>query len=170
MTIPVKEDEEFFGAIGRLTISWAHLELAIDTIVDIAYHALDGQSFEPEKPRALSRKITFLRSVFKSEAFSDHDVSNFLTLLDKIKHESDMRHDIIHGVVLERKERGGSVAMARTITKRRARTVKKYQVTPLSILKASRRAQKLATVTFKFGFRLRALICEPSQQCGERSH
>ena len=34
-TFSSPDDEEFFGAIGRLTISWAHLELGLDCMVEI---------------------------------------------------------------------------------------------------------------------------------------
>jgi hypothetical protein len=58
-------DEEFFGAIGRLTISWGHLELGLDAMVEILYRGCEGNLIEPEMPRNLQRKITFLRKAVK---------------------------------------------------------------------------------------------------------
>jgi hypothetical protein len=58
-------DEGFFGAIGRMTISWGHLELGLDCMVEVLYRLSKGNTIEPEIPRSLQRKITFLRSAWK---------------------------------------------------------------------------------------------------------
>jgi len=42
-TFTSKEDEEFFGAIGRLTISWVHLELGLDCMVEISLPRIQRQ-------------------------------------------------------------------------------------------------------------------------------
>ena len=41
-------DEAFFGAIGRLTISWAHLEFGLDCMVEIVHHHFGGEEVEAE--------------------------------------------------------------------------------------------------------------------------
>jgi hypothetical protein len=66
-TFTSEADEAFFGAIGRLTISWGHLELGLDCMVHILYHGFKGNTIEREIPRNLQRKITFLRSSWSSQ-------------------------------------------------------------------------------------------------------
>jgi len=62
-TYTSQADEEFFGAIGRLVISWAHIETGIDFTVAVAYHDLGGNEFE-EKPWSLDGKIKFLKKCY----------------------------------------------------------------------------------------------------------
>jgi hypothetical protein len=69
-------DEAFFAAIGRLTISWAHIEVGLDWLVRIAHHDLGGyERIEAEEPISLKRKLTYLRKAFRTlpelAAFAD---------------------------------------------------------------------------------------------------
>lgn len=115
-----REDENFFGAIGRLTISWAHLEFGLDCIVEIIHHGFGGKMIEPEIPRALQRKITYLRAAFKNLPFElpQDALQGYLNLFDQIQTAAQTRHDIIHGIIIEYAERSGEATMARVIRNR----------------------------------------------------
>lgn len=144
------EDENFFGAIGRLTISWAHLELGLDGMVEIVHHALGGREIEPEIPRALGRKITYLRAVFKGASLPDDAIASYLSFLDRVETASQTRHDVIHGVVVEYAERSGEASMIRALRHRRGVTKRQYQMTTVDILRAAREAQQLGGHALKF--------------------
>ena len=145
-----REDEDFFGAIGRLTISWAHLEFGLDCMVEIYHHGLDGKAVEPEIPRALKRKLQYLRAVTKrhTEILGGQALENYLSLFDQITANAQIRHDIIHGIVIEQVESSGEATMVRTTRGKNGITKRQYTVTTRSILEAAREAQKLGTKVF----------------------
>ena len=136
-------DEPFFAAIGRLTISWAHLEAGLDFCVAIAYHSLDGDQIEQEIPRALKRKINFLRKAFKRLNALAPYRDRFLTLADQIETESDKRHDIIHGFIVSHESQ--EVRMIRLRYTPEMHHEKKVTATTASILKNTVDATKLAS-------------------------
>jgi hypothetical protein len=144
-TYTSKHDEEFFGAIGRLIISWAHLELGLDCMVEVLYRGFKGNTIEPEMPRSLQRKITFLRSVWKSQPIGADGIKGYLKFLDRVQAAAQTRHDIIHGVVIEQVEHSGEAVMLRAVRKRDGEIEKRqFHVTTVDILRAAREAQDLA--------------------------
>jgi hypothetical protein len=66
----------------------------------VAYHS-GGNQFSASLPRALNRKIQFLKIAFKKlptlQKFADED----FIFLDRVENLSDDRHWAIHGTVLE---------------------------------------------------------------------
>lgn len=145
-----REDEDFFGAIGRLAISWAHLEFGLDCMVEFLYYACDGKAVEPEIPRALQRKITFLRAIFKTIPIGEEATQDYLSLLDRIQTAAQDRHDIIHGVVVEMVERSGEAKMVRPIRNKDSVTKKEFKATTKSVMEAARDANNLTSSVFKW--------------------
>jgi hypothetical protein len=146
------EDEAFFAAIGRLSISWAHLELGIDLAISIARHLRPPTPIVPRT--GLSRKLRYLRRWAR-----DIDEPTFQEpvekLLDEVEAAAEYRHDIIHGVVLEYAEGSGMAEMARIIGVEADPYRKKtYSVTTVDILKSANAANALATRTLNLGTRL----------------
>lgn len=138
-------DEGFFGAIGRMTISWGHLELGLDCMVEVIYRLFKGNTIEPEIPRSLQRKITFLRSAWKNQPIAANGINGYLKFLDRVQTAAQTRHDIIHGVVIEQVERSGEAIMVRAVRGRDGEIVKRrVHVTTVDILRAAREAQDLA--------------------------
>ena len=56
---------DFSASVGRLTISWATLELTLDLTAYILFHSYNGSSLEWALPRSLERKIRFLKGGFR---------------------------------------------------------------------------------------------------------
>ena len=105
-------DEGLFAAIGRLTISWAHLEFSLDCIVEIIHWGFGGKDIEPEIPRALQRKISYLRAAFKQIPLPPDAAQGYQNLFDQIEAAAQTRHDVIHGIIIEQVERSGEATGA----------------------------------------------------------
>ena len=169
-TFTSPDDEQFFGAIGRLTISWAHLELGLDCMVEILYRGFEGNTIEPEMPRNLQRKITYLRTAFQKFPIGTKAVEGYLKLLNRVQTAAQTRHDIIHGVVIEQAERSGEAIMVRAIRCRNGVVKKRrFRVTTLDILKAAQEAQDLGGTVLYWVCEIHNLIHELSQQAGTQS-
>jgi hypothetical protein len=154
-----KADEEFFAAIGRLTISWAEIELGLDCAVDIIHRFLGGQEIETEAPRtSLYRKIRYIRKW--TRAVPEPTFRNAVpVLLDEIETAAEVRHDLIHGVVLEMTEGTGEAEMVRVLHSKANLPEKKYfKVATVEILRAAVAASKLATRSLKMGTGLQEFI------------
>jgi hypothetical protein len=156
-----KEDDDFYGALGRLTISWARIELGLDCAIDIVHQFLGGQNISSTAPKtSLYRKIEYLRRWGKTipePTFRDALPS----LLAEIETASETRHDLIHGVILKMEEGTGEAEMARIIHSRNPSKPfeKKYfRITTLEILTAAVAAEKLAGRSTRMGNGLQDLI------------
>jgi len=164
------EDEEFFGAIGRLTISWAHLELGLDVMVEVLYYGVRENKVDGAIPRALGRKIDFLRAAFKRLPLPDDAAAGYESLFDAIKTASERRHDIIHGVVVEQIEGSGEAKMVRLLPKKGGeRRRKEFDVTTKYILESAIEAQRLASKTLCWADGILDLIHERAEQCDEQA-
>jgi hypothetical protein len=148
-TLP--EDEDFFGAIGRLTISWAFIEFGLDLTTLVAYRDLGGSQFERDMPHALDRKITFLRKAFANLQPLAEYRERFLPLADKIKIAAETRHDLIHGVVLSQKFCSGTTVMMRLVRPVGERKPRLFATTTISVLRAAVEANKLGTQSLALG-------------------
>jgi hypothetical protein len=162
MAFTSKEDEEFFGAIGRLTISWARIELGLDCAIDVVHQFLGGKNIISTAPKtSLYRKIEYLRKWGKTipePTFRDA----LPALLAEIETAAETRHDLIHGVIVKMKEGTGEAEMARIIhshSPSKAPFEKKYfKVTTLEILRTAVAADKLSTRSMNMGLGLQDLI------------
>jgi hypothetical protein len=161
MAFTSKEDEEFFGALGRLTISWARIELGLDCAVDVVHHVLGGQKISSTAPKtSLYRKIEYLRRWAKTvpePTFRDATPA----LLAEIEAAAETRHDMIHGVIIKMERGTGEAEMARIIHSRNISKPfeKKYfRVTTLDILRAAVAADKLGNRSVAMGTGLQDLI------------
>jgi len=136
--------DDFLGAIGRLTISWAEIEFGIDLILFVAYHELGGDKFEAQKPWALERKIKLLRKCFGNleGLASCRDIG--LAILNEVKTSSEIRHDIIHGIVVEKFDTADKTTMIRLLRGNEPNAHKRFSVDTNYILRAAVAASKLA--------------------------
>lgn len=142
------EDEHFFGAIGRLTISWAHLELGLDIMIFLAHHMLAARHRDKEIPRALGRKLKYAKHLIRHLPIAPADLPTFEGLIDKIQDESDIRHDLIHGAVIEHEEGSGKAVLTRLIHQKTYWDQKTINADTISILKAANRANSLSNPIF----------------------
>ena len=109
-TYTSKADEDFFAAIGRLTISWAHLELGLDLVVDITHRL--KLSKELEKPRALQRKISYMRASVKQMSLPEDALIGFENLFSTIEAAAEIlcAGTIAQRIRLMKKEHAESIA------------------------------------------------------------
>ena len=84
-------------SVGQLILSWSFIEVSLDQWVAIIYQGGGGQKIEREIPRAINRKIKFLRRCFKSIAALEPFAEEATNLLGSAKELSGIRHIIVHG-------------------------------------------------------------------------
>jgi hypothetical protein len=167
-TYTTKADEEFFGAIGRLTISWAHIETGIDFIVAVVYHDLGGDEIE-EKPWSLARKLKFLRKCFSKFPALEPLREVGFPLFTEIADALEMRQNIIHGFVLDHPEGSGEATMVRLLRGGAPNAHIKFSVTTAEILRAAIEANKLARRALGIGslmLEARAEVLNKAKQSG----
>lgn len=157
-------DERLFAAIGRLTISWGHLELGLDSMVELLYHGFKGKTITPDIPFALKQKIAFLRASFKRMPIGVKAIDGYMKLLNKIESAAQTRHDIIHGFVIEHTEGSGELTMLRATRKKQVVIKRTFKVTDEDTLSAATDAGKLAGIVLNMFNELYDLVQELSQQ------
>ena len=144
------KDEAFFAAIGKLAVSWAHLELGLDWLIRIIHQELDGsEHVEADIPLSLQRKLRYLRKAFRTLPQLATFKDRFLKIADEISAASDERHDIIHGFVIHQIEGSGEAVMARLLPPEQK--LKPFLATTETILKAAVRANKIYVLQFAEG-------------------
>ncbi len=168
-TFTSEADQGFFAAIGRLTMSWGHLELGLDCMVDVLYHGFKGNTIQRKIPRNLQHKITFLRCAWNMQPIGD-GINGYLKFLDRVETAARTRHDIIHGVVIEQVERSGEAIMVRAVRKRNGGFEKKrFHITTEDILRAALEAQDLAGKILYWVDEVNNLIQYALQQNADKS-
>ncbi|MGH7785015.1 MAG: hypothetical protein ACREO5_14385 [Candidatus Binatia bacterium] len=146
--------ESLFGAIGRHTISWAFVESAIEYMVVASHSWAGGDEIEPEMPWSLDRKLRFLRKSFDRLPKFKPYATDGLPLLDDIKIASDIRHDIIHGVVTNNPDLALEVKMVRILRSKTERTIKEYRFSTIEILEAAVAANELGRRALPLAMRI----------------
>lgn len=164
-----REDEEFFGAIGRLTVSWAHLEMGLDCVIEILHHAFGGKEIERVIPWALKRKIRYLRAYIKRYPLPEEVMQNYNRLFDEILAASETRHNIIHGAIIEHAERSGEATFIRILRKKGHSSTKEIKIRTKDILMAAREAQKLSSKTLLWATETQKFVHELLQQRDEQN-
>lgn len=135
------EFRDFIDAVGRLVLSWAVLEVGLDfCVVGVNRHHLDDET-QTEVPRALRRKIDYLRRAFKVIPAMEGHRETFLGLLDDIVVASEQRHDLIHGFIKE--QIGDDIRMIRLLRDVDGFRPRHFTVTPATILREANHANKL---------------------------
>lgn len=142
---PFGGDEQFYSAIGKLTISWAYVEMGLDWLIREIHEPLDGRTHvEPDPPISLQRKLRYLRRAFNRLPPLSSFNARFVTIADEIQLASEERHDLIHGFILA--QEGHKAVMARIIPG--LPKPKFYPVSTLSILQAAVRADAIQAQVF----------------------
>lgn len=142
-TFTSPKDELFFAAVGRLTLCWAHLEFFLDCMVAATHAHMGGKEIEKQIPRALQRKLTYLRAIIKRLPLPPDAVQGYLDLFDGIETAAETRHDIIHGAVIDQVEGSGEAKMVRLLRGESGNIPKHFTVTTAGILEATRNIQRL---------------------------
>jgi hypothetical protein len=152
------EDEAFFGAIGRLAISWAQIELGLDCAIDIIHRFLGGQKIQQIPPKtSLFRKLQYIRE-WTPNVPEPTFCTSARKLLDQIEAASETRHDIIHGIIIEHVEGSGEAQMVRLIHNTQPISKKRFAVTTNQILQAAVDASELGRRSLTLGTGLQDLV------------
>lgn len=146
---PDREEIMFFACIGRLAVAWGHLEMGLDMIISITL-VLGGSEIEPERPRALNRKLRYLRRYFLSSDMPEPGKQAYLKLLEEIRVRSDFRHDIIHGAITRQDEKSFNTRFVRAMHINNKIAPKPVDVDTKTILREAKEVEVIASKTFKW--------------------
>lgn len=163
------EDETFFASIGRMTLSWAHLEFAVDCVVSVIHQTGGSEHIEPEMPRSFKRKLAYLRRFVKQAPIGEQAAQGYRHHLNSLYHASEKRHDIIHGVTVEMIENTGEAVFIRLIRKRDKTRVREARFSSIDILKFANELNDLSSKTYTWAKELRHLALALSQSDGEQN-
>jgi hypothetical protein len=133
--------EEFYAAIGRFVLTWAHLEICLDLLL---LKIVKTPERRAKLPHQLGCKIALIRSEIKGLT-NDQQIS-ITEVLDKISSYTDTRHDFVHGgMIVELIEQGViTVTLGRLLQPSRRPRRKPVKVTPPEIKMISDRIWELA--------------------------
>jgi hypothetical protein len=163
-TYTTPNDERFFSAVGRYTISWAILETAIDHMVFASHTWAGGHKIEAEMPWAIDRKIKFLRRSFRRLPGLQPFAFEAESILHDTKKASDQRHDIIHGVVTDHPQGGTIIKMVRIMREKTGRSFKEYHVSSGGIMQAAVETNLVAGHALKLAARIVDAVGPPVAQ------
>jgi hypothetical protein len=90
--------KSFNAAIGRFILEWAGLELGIDLLVIILARALGSKEF----PHEISKKLNRLAGNAGQLNLPTARLRQLLSLIKEIKSLVPIRHDYIHGTIIDR--------------------------------------------------------------------
>lgn len=141
---PALEDE-FAASIGRLALSWATLEVALDVCTHAVFHKYGGSTLVKELPRALGQKIRFLKDSFRKLPPLAPECDAAIRLLEAVKAASDFRHDMIHGIAVGRIEDDPSkVAMMRMLREATSLETRRFSASAEEVNQEAVKANKLS--------------------------
>ena len=139
-------DDGFAAAIGRLTLTWASLELALDIWAHEIFHRFGGSGLEDALPRPLDRKIRFLKDAFRKLAPLAPERDRAIRLLDRVGGAADFRHDMIHGVAVGQIEGDPSmVPMLRLLREKTSLHAKRFAVSSEMVDQEAVKVARLST-------------------------
>lgn len=136
---------QLYTEVGRLTIFWTYLEMALDSLCYTLFVHYGGNKIEAELPRALSRKVDFVkRCLSKNPALIAHKEQGRL-LIKRAAEAGEERHWLLHGVAFKHDqfEAGGSIGLRRTVHQKTKLTIEDREISLEEIQKHSLRFRLL---------------------------
>ncbi len=94
--LPKEILEPLCTAIGALVLLWGAVEMSLHLLVVTAFDDAGGKEIEDEFPRALARKIKFLRKSFRHLGPLKPFAKECLSLLELTAELGTKRHGVIH--------------------------------------------------------------------------
>jgi hypothetical protein len=98
--------------LGNVVISWAGIERMLDEL--IAWYQHHGTNLETEHPRALSRKLAYLKTMERDGRFNEEIRAFLRRTRIETNRLGDERHELIHGLV-HRLNRTGNIWQSQRI-------------------------------------------------------
>ncbi len=111
-------------------------------------------------PRALRRKIGYLRKIIKQMPLPADAANGYERLFAEIEAASQTRHDLIHGVVVEHVEYSGEIKMVRLGRDKDNLMKRDFIMTTTEILEAALAAQRLGGKTLYWATELQKLVAK----------
>ena len=106
--------------VGMISQQWALIEGSLDFSAFVVFHSFGGKSTASELPRALDRKVKWLRKSIatspQTASFSEHSTD----LLNAVSEAKQFRHDCVHGITL--RDQGGKFPLPISILDRHPET------------------------------------------------
>ena len=99
MPKPFELSDEFYIAIGKITIAWAMVEIPMDAIVGMVFTRTSGREFSPQIPRSFSKKAKFLDQCAKKVSTIAPFKESILELTEEMRRLSVDRQRLVHGIV-----------------------------------------------------------------------
>jgi hypothetical protein len=94
---------QFLTELGALTLNWAAIEGALDFSVSMIFRYLRNEKMQAEIPRALEKKIIFIRQALRHEQLASIENPSRKLMTDLMA-AKDGRHSLVHGAVLRADE------------------------------------------------------------------
>jgi len=140
------------SALGALTLNWAAIEAALDFSVAIIFHDHPFNRMDAEVPRALGRKIKFLKDGLYSEKLAPIRTPGRALLADLKSHKDD-RNKIVHGALLDAAD-GDTIKSLRVQYGKSGHSTSVHTVTADEVEGYALAALKLSDRTTAFSVRL----------------
>jgi hypothetical protein len=121
-------DLQFLASIGSLTLAWGQLEGAIDGFVGLLHWHVGGQQIERVMPWQLSRKIEYIKKCFRKIPVLQPSAQLACDIMDKIDEASEIRHDLIHGYVVEKMQGVGEAKLLRLLRPKKGETFRQKPI------------------------------------------
>jgi hypothetical protein len=102
MPKPFVVTDEFYTAIGKLTVAWQVVESPLDVLTGILFWRAGGKQHAPkqdELPRSLDVKLKYCRKCFGNLTNLTDLKEGALLILNEAKELSLERHRMTHGLV-----------------------------------------------------------------------
>ncbi|WDR04051.1 hypothetical protein PSQ19_08595 [Devosia algicola] len=144
------QDELLFAAVGRLAVSWAHLEFGLDSMILIIHNGMNNSAYEKSLPKVLSAKIQYLRDAFNRLGIPDAARPQYESFLEEVSSLSDTRHDIIHGFPIFHPSDSGEAKLIRLKIQKSGWAHKEVIIDINSVNQASRESMVLANRATKW--------------------
>lgn len=155
-------DEAFFAAIGRLAISWAHLETGVTSMVQVMHSVScdDTKDYKSILNGSMSRKIKYIRTASEGLGLDDTSTASFSSFLKKLSEARDRRNSIFHGPIIAYSEGHGRASFARIGKKERNILPQSFSMQTRDILEAAIKIGELSDRAFSFVEKFHSFLCK----------
>ena len=126
-------DEAFFAAVGRLALAWGIIDSALEVMVLMIHAGFGGSKIERDAPMSLSRKVDYLKKCVSRIDELKPAKEILVPLFNEVRDESEMRHDIIHGILLSIPD--GTVTKMARMLRNTQKPQKRFSISTAEILK-----------------------------------
>jgi len=88
----------FLTMVGALVITWAHIERAVDVLVQYI-HDHGGTAIQNDLPPTLDRELDYLKEALQRRLLPHPIADEVASLMERIHQLKDFRHNLVHGIV-----------------------------------------------------------------------